>query len=126
MSSDGYSDEDQDTDMVATSAFAVYHCKFQLEDPLQLHHRTYLFADPTELGQHLHSTQGPAFALDFLELCGGEARATVLACRYSLHAGPNFDLVTGVDLNNLEHQDMTIAFIRVFKPLCVLMGPTCA
>eukprot|EP00971_Amphidinium_carterae_P305886 6078867-Amphidinium_carterae.1 len=76
--------------------------------------------------QYLHNAHGDAFALDFIELCGGVARSTVLACRYSLKAGPNFDLVAGIDLNLPEHQAMTVAFVRAFKPLCVLMGPTCA
>eukprot|EP00971_Amphidinium_carterae_P151016 2994974-Amphidinium_carterae.1 len=123
-SSDDY--DDDDIELPSGSAFEAYHCKFQLEDPLCLHHRTYLFADPMELKQHLHNAHGPNFTLDFVELCGGVARSTVLACRYSLRAGPNFDLVAGIDLNLPEHQAMTVAFVQAFRPLCVLMGPTCA
>ena len=37
---------------------------------------------------------------DIAELCGGQARATTLAIRRSLRAGPNFDLIAGVNLNN--------------------------
>ena len=42
--------------------------------------------------------------IDIVELCGGVARAAKLAVRISLRAGPNFDLITGVDLNSRKDQ----------------------
>ena len=51
----------------------------------------------------LLQTIGPG--IDIAELCGGVARATTLAVRRSLHAGPNFDLITGVDLNSRKDQE---------------------
>jgi len=62
------------------------------------------------LSQHQHSVadmdqllvllsrQGEG--MDVCELCGGEGRTTQVAVRRRLHAGRNFDLVTGVDLGN--------------------------
>ena len=44
---------------------------------------------------------------DIAELCGGQARATTLAIRRSLRAGPNFDLIIGVYLNNQKDQCLT-------------------
>ena len=53
----------------------------------------------------LLQTIGPG--IDIAELCGGVARATTLAVRRSLRAGPNFDLITGVDLNSRKDQEPT-------------------
>ena len=36
--------------------------------------------------------------VDIAEICGGEARTSQLVVRRHLAAGPNFDLVTDVDL----------------------------
>ena len=58
---------------------------------------------------YLLQTIGPG--IDIAELCGGIARATTLAVRRSLRAGPNFDLITGVDLNNREDQEFTKKYI---------------
>ena len=46
--------------------------------------------------------------LDIADLCGGVARATTLAVRRSLRAGPNLDLITGVDLNNRKDQELRV------------------
>ena len=43
--------------------------------------------------------------IDIAGLCGGVARATTLAVRRSLRAGPNFDSITGVDLNSRKDQE---------------------
>ena len=45
--------------------------------------------------------------IDIAELCGGVVRATTLAARRSRRAGPNIDLITGVDLNNRKDQEFT-------------------
>ena len=63
--------------------------------------------------------------IDIAELCGGVARATTLAVRRSLRAGPNFDLITGVDLNNRKDQDLTKKYIDKHHVLVVEMAPTC-
>ena len=59
------------------------------------------------------------------ELCGGVARATTLAVRRSLRAGPNFDLITGVGLNNRKDQELTKNCIDKHRVLVVVMAPTC-
>ena len=48
---------------------------------------------------------------DIAEFCGGQARATTLAIRRSLRAGPNFDLITGANLNNQKDQFLTKQYI---------------
>ena len=40
--------------------------------------------------------------VDIVEICGGEARTSTLAVRRHLRVGPNYDLVTNVDLNDEE------------------------
>ena len=71
----------------------------------------------------LLQTVGPG--IDIAELCGGVARATTLAVRRSLRAGPNFDLITGVDLNNRKDQELTKKYIDKHHVLVVVMAPTC-
>ena len=63
--------------------------------------------------------------VDIAELCGGQARATTLAVRRSLRAGPNFDLITGVNLNNQKDQFFTKQYIDTHHVLVVVMAPTC-
>ena len=63
--------------------------------------------------------------VDIAEQCGGVARATTLAARRSLCAGPNFDLITGDDLNNRRDQEHTKKYIDKHHVLVVVMAPTC-
>ena len=70
----------------------------------------------------LLQTIGPG--IDIAELCGGVARATTLAVRRSLRAGPNFDLITGVDLNNRKDREVTKKCIDKHHVLVVVMAPT--
>ena len=62
---------------------------------------------------------------DIAELCGGVARATILAVRRSLRVGPNFGLITGVDLNDRKDQELTKKYIVKHHVLVVVMAPTC-
>ena len=62
---------------------------------------------------------------DIAELCGGQARATTLAIRRSLRAGPNFDLITGVNLNNQKDQFLTKRYTDTHHVLVAVMAPTC-
>ena len=71
----------------------------------------------------LLQTIGPG--IDIAKLCGGVARATTLAVRKSLRAGPNFDLITGVDLNNRKDQELTKKSIDKHHVLVVVVAPTC-
>ena len=71
----------------------------------------------------LLQTIGPG--VDIAELCGGVARTATLAVRRSLRAGQNFDLITGVDLNNRKDQELTKKYIDKHHVLVVVMTPTC-
>ena len=56
---------------------------------------------------------------------GGVARATTLAVRRSLRAGPNFDLITGVDLNSGKDQEFMNDYIDKHRVFVVAMALTC-
>ena len=75
--------------------------------------------EPTCLRQAI----GPG--VDIAEICGGVARATTLAVRRSIRGGPNFDLITGVDLTNCRDQELTKKCIVKRHVLVVAMAPTC-
>ena len=62
---------------------------------------------------------------NIFELCGGVARATYLAVCRSLRAGPNFDLTTGVDLNDRKDRELTKHYIDKLHILVAAMAPTC-
>ena len=61
--------------------------------------------------------------VDIAELCGGIARATTLAVRRSLRAGPNFDLIAGVGLNNRRDHGKRHVLVVVMAPTCGPFGP---
>ena len=63
--------------------------------------------------------------VDMVEICGGEARTSTIAVRRHLRAGPNYDLVTNVDLKDVEHQAAVIHYFRTHRPLVAVMAPTC-
>ena len=65
------------------------------------------------------------YGVDIVEVCGGEARTSSLAVRRHLKAGENFDLVTGVDLNDEIQQAAVERYFRQQRPLVVIMAPTC-
>ena len=60
-----------------------------------------------------------------VEICGGEARASHIAVRRHLHAGPNFDLVTMIDLTDPKHQHDTMTFIVNNDVFVAVMAPVC-
>ena len=65
------------------------------------------------------------YGVDIVEIYGGEARASALAMRRRLNAGPNYDLITDVDLNDPEHQAAGVHDVRHHRPLVAVMATTC-
>ena len=63
--------------------------------------------------------------VDLVELCGGEARTSVIAIRRHLSVGENFDLVTNWNLNDPEDQKDVLMYFKLNRPLVAIMGPTC-
>ena len=62
------------------------------------------------------------------EIAGGEARTTRVMIRYHdkrIHPGPNFDLVTDVDLTNDREQQAFWDYRRQRKPNVCDMSPMC-
>ena len=63
--------------------------------------------------------------IDLVEMCGDEGRVSTLAVRRHLGVGENFDLVTSRNLNDPHDQDLVRTYFRKYRPLVVIMGPTC-
>lgn len=78
--------------------------------------------EPHEMLSLLH-TVGPG--IDIAELCGGQERSTTLSIRRKLKTGPNFDLVTGFDLNKPCDQQTVKNYFQTHKVLVAVMAPTC-
>ena len=63
--------------------------------------------------------------IDLVEICGGVGRVTTIAIRRRLNTGPNYDLVTGWNLNDPKQQARVAEYVQTQKPLVIVMGPTC-
>ena len=63
--------------------------------------------------------------IDVMEICGGAARVSQIAVRRRLVAGRNVDVVTGTDLTEPREQTSTMKYVRLQRPLVVVMAPTC-
>ena len=70
-----------------------------------------LIAERKGIGTHL------------IEICGGHARASQVAVRRNLKTGPNFDLITMVDLTERRHQEGTMNYIDAREVLVAVMAP---
>eukprot|EP00969_Alexandrium_andersonii_P122539 5417087-Alexandrium_andersonii.AAC.1 len=57
-----------------------------------------------DLGGFEHVYKSQTSKVDIAETCGGEGRSFSIAARRHTRAGPNFDLVVGVDLTRRENQ----------------------
>ena len=62
---------------------------------------------------------------DIFQLCGGAGRESILAARRRLVSGGNFDLVTGVDLNQPYQQQAVLHYIDTNDPKVALMALRC-
>ena len=67
----------------------------------------------------------PAERDDLVELCGGEGRPTIICARRKLKCGGNFDLITGTDLNKRSSQEQVITYMKIRRPIVVVMAPSC-
>ena len=70
----------------------------------------------------------PAYAtwgIEVMELCGGEGLTSQMCVRRSLKAGHNFEITTGTDLTVPAVQRTVLDYVRLTKPLVVVMAPRC-
>ena len=67
----------------------------------------------------------PARSHDIMEIFGGKAGVTRIATRYRLRTGPNFDLVSGIDLSDAQEINTLWQYLYTYKPRFVVAGPPC-
>ncbi len=63
--------------------------------------------------------------IDVMEICGGAGGVSKIAIRRRLRTGTNFDLITGGDLTNSSHVEQLLGYVKLHKPLVVVMAPPC-
>eukprot|EP00969_Alexandrium_andersonii_P361852 15458468-Alexandrium_andersonii.AAC.1 len=63
--------------------------------------------------EHVYTNQ--ASRVDIAGICGGEGRSSTIAARRHMHAGPNFDLVLGVDLTRRENQSRVLKYFTTVR-----------
>ena len=95
-------------------SLAAYHLNVQTS---RAHH----CADVTHMRALLAGAKGK---VDVCELCGGAGRTTQIAVRRRLVSGGNYDLVTGYDLGNRQHQQSILNYVTTNNVL-VVMSPSC-
>lgn len=62
---------------------------------------------------------------DLVELCGGAARVSTICARRRLRCGGNFDLLTGVDLNDPVEQRKVGHYVRTRHPVVMIISTSC-
>eukprot|EP00435_Cladocopium_sp_Y103_P057491 s245_g19.t2 len=65
------------------------------------------------------------YGVEIVELCGGEGLTTQMCVRRKLAGGHNFEILTGTDLTNEEVQRSVLEYLKLAKPLAVIMAPRC-
>ena len=63
--------------------------------------------------------------MDVMEICGGAGGVSKIGIRRRLKTGHNFDLVTGGDLTKKENVLKLMEYVRIHKPMVVVMAPPC-
>ena len=65
------------------------------------------------------------YGVEIVELCGGEGLTTQMCVRRKLTGGHNFEILTGTDLTDEEVQRSVLEYLKLAKPLAVIMAPRC-
>ena len=81
--------------------------------------------DVEEMQRILSAECYASWGVEIVELFGGEGLTSQMCVRRRLRAGHNFELITGVDLSDPSAQLKVLGYIRVAKPLVVVMAPVC-
>lgn len=64
--------------------------------------------------------------MDIIEVFGGEAGAAKVRIRRGIVTCKNFDLVVGCDLADLVQQEAVLKYIRVRRPMLIILGSPCS
>ena len=83
------------------------------------------FIQVTNMQEFIATVSNISAGLDIVQICGGNGLPGRIALRRRLRTGHNFDIVIGYDLNSKHDQRYVEEYIDTFKPLVVVMSPTC-
>ena len=107
----------------ASTTWSFVHS--ECNEPPELHPQAILAVDVDEMVSLLNEPQYASWGVELVELCGGEGLTSYLCVKRRLRTGHNFELTTGTNLCDKATQKVVLAYIRLAKPLVVLMGPRC-
>ena len=75
---------------------------------------------------HMANGQLQGAEVHLVELFGGKGMTSYMLARgHDLVSGQNFDIVAGFDLNKPSDIDFLYKYVRLMKPLVVIMSPPC-
>ena len=93
--------------------------------PPDLHPRSFLAVDWEEAEALLTSESHASYGVEIVEICGGAGVTSYMCMKRRLRAGHNWELVTGTDLTDPAVQRKVMDYLRLAKPLVIVMAPVC-
>ena len=116
-----WGDDEEEAEQYLRSLDSLnYLVGFQIEETTEVDIMdlcTYLQRRTEHLGRRKH--------VDVIQLFGGEGGVLKIAIRRNLVTGQNFDIVTGFDLRNRDHEKALYEYIELCKPMVVIASPPC-
>ena len=95
--------------------------------PPDLTGNSYLACDIDEMLDILEKNPGIAWpwGVEIVEICGGKEIISYLVIKRKLRSGRGFELITGVDLSTTENHRKVCEYVKLEKPLVIVMAPVC-
>ena len=127
---EGYSSDDSETEPPSglPSMLSCWHVRGSAcNDPPEYTPNMFLACDVEEMLDIL-ATKAPLnwpWGVELVEICGGQGLTSHILVKRRLRSGHNFELLTGTDLRQRRNQLKVLEYLKLSKPLVVLMAPIC-
>ena len=90
-----------------------------------LHRGSIIAVDLEEMFMILKEPAYVTYGVEIVEICGGNALTSHMCVRRQLRSGHCFELTTGTDLTDPGVQRRVMDYIRLARPLVIVMSPVC-
>ena len=120
---------DQKTELfllAVETSFTPHHHFFGNNVPKSIYQDTQSIPTITEAYAFLKSKGSTGKFHDVVEICGGQARVSqILISRRNYTVGPNFDLITGIDLLDDKQKRAFWTYMKRYHPLIAIIATPC-
>ena len=99
----------------------------QTAESPELTGQSYLACDIDEMLSTLEKHPGTPWpwGVEIVEICGGRGLTSWFVVKRRLRSGHNFDIIAGTDLTNPYTVRKVLEYIKMVRPLVVVMAPVC-